>query len=76
MWPPQSPDLNPCDYFLWGYLKSVAYNMLPKTLDDLKANFTREIKKISKEILKNTFLNFEKRCKMIISVQSGHIEDK
>lgn len=21
-WPPSSPDLNPCDSFLWGYLKS------------------------------------------------------
>jgi hypothetical protein len=20
-WPPNSPDLNPCDYFLWGFLK-------------------------------------------------------
>ena len=20
-WPPRSPDLNPCDFFLWGYLK-------------------------------------------------------
>ena len=76
MWPPQSPDLNPCDYFLWGYLKSVVYNPLSKTLDDLKTNITREIKKISKEILKNTFLNFEKRCKMIISDQGSHIEDK
>lgn len=75
-WPPRSPDLNPCDYFLWGYLKEVAYNPLPKTIDDLKANIAREIKKISKETLKNTFLNFEKRCHLIISAQGGHIEDK
>ena len=20
-WPPRLPDLNPCDFFLWGYLK-------------------------------------------------------
>jgi hypothetical protein len=20
-WPPLSPDLNPCDFFLWGFLK-------------------------------------------------------
>jgi len=76
MWPPRSPDLNPCDYFLWGYLKSVVYNPLPKTLDDLKANITREIKKISKETLKNTFLNFEKRCQFILTAEGGHIEDK
>jgi hypothetical protein len=21
MWPPRSPDLNPCDFYLWGYLR-------------------------------------------------------
>ena len=21
-WPPRSPDLTPCDFFLWGHLKS------------------------------------------------------
>ena len=21
-WPPRSPDLTPCDFFLWGYLKA------------------------------------------------------
>ena len=43
--PPRAPDLNPCDFYLWGYLKSVVYNLLPKTLHDLKANLEREIKK-------------------------------
>jgi hypothetical protein len=31
-WAPQSPDFNPCDYFLRGYLKQRVYNPLPKTL--------------------------------------------
>lgn len=25
-WPPRSPDLTPCDFFLWGYLKSRVQN--------------------------------------------------
>lgn len=75
-WPPRSPDLNPCDYYLWGYLKSVVYNPLPKTLDALRSNIEREIKKISQEVLKSVFLNFEKRCQLIISVGGGHIEEK
>lgn len=24
-WPPRSPDLTPCDFFLWGYIKDFAY---------------------------------------------------
>jgi len=55
LWPPRSPDLNPCDFFLWGHLKQVVYNPLPKTLDDLKANLEREIKKISPDKLNDVF---------------------
>ncbi|GFV69200.1 uncharacterized protein TNCV_3861241 [Trichonephila clavipes] len=24
-WPPRTPDLNPCDFWLWGYLKNLVY---------------------------------------------------
>ncbi len=76
MWPPRSPDLNPCDFYLWGHLKSVVYNPLPKTLDDLKANINREIKKFSKDVLKLVFLNLEKRCDSIIENNGCNIEKK
>ena len=25
LWPPRSPDLTPCHFFLWGYVKDNAY---------------------------------------------------
>jgi hypothetical protein len=32
-WPPRSPDLTPCDFFLWGYIKDLVYvPPLPRTL--------------------------------------------
>jgi hypothetical protein len=36
-WPPRSPDLSMCDFFLWGYLKPRAYEGKPRTLEELKA---------------------------------------
>ncbi|GBO06753.1 hypothetical protein AVEN_202694-1 [Araneus ventricosus] len=27
-WPARSPDLSPCDYFLWGYLKLEVYRRI------------------------------------------------
>ena len=46
-WPPYSPDLNPCDFYLWGYLKSKVYtDPIPKTTEELKENIRREAKKI------------------------------
>ena len=35
-WPARSPDLNACDFFLLGYLKSKVYEKKPRTTMDLK----------------------------------------
>ena len=35
-WNPRSPDITPCDFYLWGYIKDNVYvPPLPTTLDDL-----------------------------------------
>ncbi len=66
MWPPRSPDLNPCDYFLWGYLKSKVYYPAPQTLDELKSNISEEIKKINSDMLKSSILSLRKRCQFLL----------
>jgi hypothetical protein len=50
------------------------YNPLPSNLDELKANIQREIKKITKETLKSTILNFSKRCDLIIEAEGKHLD--
>jgi hypothetical protein len=42
-WPARSPDLNTCDFFLWGYLKSKVYKKKPRTTEDLKQNIMEEV---------------------------------
>ena len=37
-WPPRSPDLTPCDLFLWGYLKSRTIAHLKNNIRDAIAN--------------------------------------
>ncbi len=49
-------------------------NPLPKSLDDLKANLEREIKKIPKNVLNSVFFNLEKRCELIISTGVGTLK--
>jgi len=34
-WPARSPDLTPCDFFLWGYLKSRVCTNRPQTLEEV-----------------------------------------
>ena len=60
MWPPRSPDLNPPDFYLCGYLKTVVYYPMPKTIEDLVANIKREINKIPESVLKYVFDNLKK----------------
>ena len=62
-WPAHSPDLNPCDYFLWGCLKSRVYNTKPRNVHELKQNIVREIRQINLQTCKDVITNFHARVK-------------
>ncbi len=64
-WPPQSLDLNACDYFLWGYLKQRVYATKVASLEELKVRIQTEIVGIQKSMLKKVFESFEKRVKTV-----------
>ncbi|GFT80474.1 uncharacterized protein TNCV_5122121 [Trichonephila clavipes] len=53
-WPPRSCDLTPLDYFLWGYVKSLAYADKPQMLDHLEDNIRRVIVDIRLQMLKKS----------------------
>ena len=67
-WPSYSPDLNPCDFFLWGYLKSVVYsNPVPKTVSELKSNIKRDVRKLNQETINSAIDNILPRIQHLIS---------
>jgi hypothetical protein len=41
-WPLRSPDLSPCDFFLWGYLQAEVFQHRPRSLDQLKEAIQEE----------------------------------
>ena len=47
-WPPRSPDLTPCDYFLWGHLKNKVYATPPISVDNLRICITAEVNILKK----------------------------
>ena len=57
-WPPRSPDLNACDFFLWDYLKSKVYENRPRTAADLKRNIRNEVAAIPGVMLQRVMQNF------------------
>ncbi|GFT11534.1 uncharacterized protein TNCV_2523491 [Trichonephila clavipes] len=50
-WPPRSPDLSPCDYWLWGYLKSQVYRDRPTSLGMLEDNIRPQCLTITPDML-------------------------
>lgn len=67
IWPPRSPDLTPCDFYLWGALKEKVYRSNPHTLDELKTNIRQEIAAISQRELQKVINNFLSRCQKCLN---------
>ena len=49
---------------------------MPHTIDQLKANISREFKNIQKSTLKSTFDDFYKRLEKVQTLGGGHVEEK
>ena len=74
-WPAYSPDLNPCDFFLWGYLKDNVYKSQPRTISELKASIQAKINDIGVDMLERVVDGFEKRIRSCIVAEGGHFEN-
>ena len=74
-WPPRSPDLSKCDFFLWRYLKSRVYTHKPRTLNDLKETVRQEIRPIDRQLLARVMDDFKKRLENYIQEDGRHLTD-
>ncbi|XP_049952201.1 uncharacterized protein LOC126464603 [Schistocerca serialis cubense] len=47
-WPPRSPDLTECDYFLWGFIKgSICMPPLPTSVNELRHHITAAVEAVT-----------------------------
>mgnify|MGYP003623301927 CR=1 FL=1 len=74
-WPPRSPDLSMCDFFLWGFLKERVYRDKPRTLDELKRAIRREVQQINQETLERVWGSFTCRLENCIRANGHHLKD-
>lgn len=73
-WPPHSPDLNPLDFFLWGYLKDRVYSPSLQDTNALQMSIRREIRRITVDSCKNVIRNFRDRMRLVTEKHGGHLE--
>ena len=51
-WPPWSPDLTPCDFFFWGFVKDTVFvPPLPANLQDLHNHITAAVALVDRDML-------------------------
>ena len=75
-WAPSSPDCNPCDFFLWGYLKEKVYQPLPNNLTALKRKIKTEFERIPNIMLEKAVLNMKKRAGLMITAGGKQFEGR
>jgi len=75
-WPSRSPDLTPCDYFLWGYLKNKVYTTPPHNLENLRDRIRREVDVLrnNPDIIRRGVDDMRRRCELCLVRGGGHVE--
>ena len=74
-WPARSPDLAPCDFFLWGHLKAEVFKCRPQTLEELKDIIHEKIANISTETTIKVMESFRKRLRECSANNGRHLTD-
>ncbi|KYN08462.1 hypothetical protein ALC62_00554 [Cyphomyrmex costatus] len=70
-WPARSPDLNPLDFFLWGYCKEKIYRQLPEDIEELNDKLHYAIWSIENEVMEQMQTNLLKRMRACITMDGG-----
>jgi len=50
LWPPHSPDINPRDFFLWGFLKEKLFQRRPENVAQLSAHIVQSCRALSEDL--------------------------
>ena len=74
-WPPYSPDMNPCDYFFWGYIKDKCYAKNPKSKERLINVIKKDVYGITIDMLEESFHSFRKRTNFQAQSNGSHFEN-
>lgn len=75
-WPPRSPDLNPLDFYLWGHLKQLVYNVPITTREQLLERIQNAANEIRNDpnVLARVCDSLVRRCHVCIRAEGGHFE--
>ena len=75
-WPPRSPDLTPCDFFLWGYLKDKVFSTPPQNIQDLRQKIIEQFNALREQpaVIRKAVRDMRKRTVVCVERNGGHVE--
>ena len=75
-WAPLCPGLNPCDFFLWGYMKELGVYTLANSLLQLKEKITLTFENIPEPMVQKAVYGMKKRAKKLVKTGGQVFEGK
>ena len=73
-WPPRSPDLTPCDFFLWGFIKTRVFRVPVHNILELRERITEAFAEVTNDMLANTWREVESRLQQLRANGGSHVE--
>ena len=68
-----SPDLTPCDFFLWGYIR-VFIPPLPVSLNELKQRITTAVASVDEDKLRSVWTELDYGIDICHVTKGSHID--
>lgn len=73
VWPPRSPDLTPCDYYLWGHIKQLTYAKKPSNLFELQDAIVEAFQQITIEMCQKVCRSVPGRLKTCMELGGAQV---
>ena len=74
LWPPHSLDINPCDFFLWGFLKEKVFQRRPENSAQLRAHIVKLCRTLSEDLCRKVVTNVMVRLQEVVRQNGSYIK--
>lgn len=74
LWPARSPDLNPLDFFVWGFIKEKVYDTPPQDADEVRDRINAAVLEITPERLERVIQTIPLRLQLCLQTDGFQFE--
>jgi len=74
LWPPRNPDLSPLDFFLWVYIKNIAYAKKIRNIQHLQERITSAIENVTRDMIQKPWQEIEFHLDVSRAANDAHIK--